>query len=200
MTNNNFSSSTKSYYSGLSCLRQIVGLLWVDLLSILVESDPWRWCTIAATFSRTNTRYHSVSPRSLSMWWDQCTERSCREWHTRRSIGASDTFLGRRIRERRRRQRYHLCSSFTNQFSRLHWNICWNSVDFRMHAGERARRTNSGTLNHIADGESFYCLVLWCTPRAIGAANRLHMPSTFLFATALVDISYSNEYTWERYG
>ena len=30
-------------------------LLWVNLFSILVEADSWRWSSVPATFSRTNT-------------------------------------------------------------------------------------------------------------------------------------------------
>ena len=53
---------------------------------------------------------------------------------------------------------------------------------------EEARRTNSSTLNHVADRESFYRLILWCTPRAIGATDRLDMTPTLLIATAVMDM------------
>jgi len=34
----------------------LADLLWVDLLAVLVEPDPWWWGTVAATVTRTNTR------------------------------------------------------------------------------------------------------------------------------------------------
>lgn len=62
------------------------------------------------------------------------------------------------------------------------------------HSGRRytlgeARRTDGGALDHVADGESLYRLVLWCTPRAIGAADGLDVTSSLLVATAVVDVS-----------
>ena len=64
-------------------------------------------------------------------------------------------------------------------------------VDFyhvRKPRGE-ARRTNSSTLNHVADGESLDRLVLWCTPRAVGAADGLDVTSSLFVATAVVAMS-----------
>ena len=106
-------SKNKSDPSRLSCLRQIVSLLWIYFLPILVKSDPWRWCTIAAAFSRANTGANSVSPVDPRGFMEEPTEQSCREWHTRRSIGASNTFLGQRTPERQRHQRYRLESRST---------------------------------------------------------------------------------------
>ena len=63
-------------------------------------------------------------------------------------------------------------------------------VDFphvRKPRGE-ARRTNGSTLNHVADGESLDRLVLWCTPRTVGAADGLDVTSSLLVATAVVDM------------
>ena len=102
----------KSDPSRLSCFRQIVGLLWIYLLPILVESDPRRWCTIAAPFPGANTGHPSRQSKNPRGFTEEHTEQSCREWHTRRSIGASNTFLGQRIRERQRHQRYHLIPRF----------------------------------------------------------------------------------------
>ena len=51
-----------------------------------------------------------------------------------------------------------------------------------------ARRTNSGTLNHVADSESLYRLILWCAARAVGAADWLDVTSSLLVATAVIDV------------
>ena len=51
--------------------------------------------------------------------------------------------------------------------------------------GEKARRTNSSALNHVADCKSLYRLVLWRTPRAIGAADGLDMAPSFLITAAV---------------
>lgn len=61
-------------------------------------------------------------------------------------------------------------------------------VDFHRVGKPRgeARRTDSSTLNHVADGESLDRLVLWCTPRTIGAADGLDVTSSLLVATAVV--------------
>lgn len=48
-------TKNKSDPSRLSCLRQIVRLLWIYFLPILIEPDPRRRCTIATAFSRANT-------------------------------------------------------------------------------------------------------------------------------------------------
>ena len=38
------------------------GLVWVDLLAILVVSDTRRWCSVSATFAGSDTRKRIVSP------------------------------------------------------------------------------------------------------------------------------------------
>lgn len=58
----------------------------------------------------------------------------------------------------------------------------------QVHLRKEAKRTNSSTLDHVADCESFYRLILWRTPRAIGAADRLDMTPSLLVATAVADI------------
>lgn len=50
------------------------------------------------------------------------------------------------------------------------------------------RRTDSSTLDHVADGESLYRFVLGCTPRAIGATDRLDVTSSLLISTAVADV------------
>ena len=53
--------------------------------------------------------------------------------------------------------------------------------------------TDGGALDHVADGESLDCLVLGCAARAVGAADRLHMATALLVASAtklLVSICY----------
>lgn len=45
-------------------------------------------------------------------------------------------------------------------------------------------RTNSCRLDHVADGESLYRLVLGCTSRAVGASDRLDVTAPILVATA----------------
>lgn len=46
-------------------------------------------------------------------------------------------------------------------------------------------RTDRSRLDHVPDGESLYCLVLGRTSRAVGAADWLDVPSTFLIAAAV---------------
>ena len=50
-------------------------------------------------------------------------------------------------------------------------------------------RTDSGRLDHIADCESFNCLVFRCASRAVRAANGLHMASSVLVSAAVENIS-----------
>lgn len=64
-------------------------------------------------------------------------------------------------------------------------------LQFEIHLGHGVFGENRGVgdvtdccrLDHVANGESLDCLVLGCTPRAVGASNRLHMASSFLVAT-----------------
>jgi hypothetical protein len=46
-------------------------------------------------------------------------------------------------------------------------------------------RTDSGGLNHVADGESLDCLVLGSASRAVGAADGLDVAAALLVATAI---------------
>lgn len=57
--------------------------------------------------------------------------------------------------------------------------------------GGGKERTNSGTLDHVADCESLYRLILWCAARAVGAADRLDVSSSLLVATAVMDVLVS---------
>jgi len=43
--------------------------------------------------------------------------------------------------------------------------------------------TNSGRFNHITDGKSLDCLVLWCASTAVGATDGLYMATTLLVAS-----------------
>lgn len=70
----------------------------------------------------------------------------------------------------------------------------------QVHLRKEAKRTNSSTLDHVADCESFYRLILWRTPRAIGAADRLDMTPSLLVATAVADISCRLEISGFRHG
>ena len=49
----------------------------------------------------------------------------------------------------------------------------------------RDRRTDSGGLDHVADGESLDGLVLRNASRAVGAADGLDVATTLLVATAV---------------
>ena len=50
------------------CLCCLCRLLWVNLLSILVEADSWRWSSVPATFSRTNTMKPMSDILNLHLW------------------------------------------------------------------------------------------------------------------------------------
>ena len=52
-------------------------------------------------------------------------------------------------------------------------------------------RTDGGRLDHVPDGESLDCLVLWCASRAVGAADRLDVAAALLVATAVVLLASS---------
>ena len=64
-----------------------------------------------------------------------------------------------------------------------------------------ARRTDSSTLNHVADGESLDRLVLWSTPRTVGAADWLDVTSSLFVATAVVALLVADSLisVWEAY-
>ena len=51
-------------------------------------------------------------------------------------------------------------------------------------AGSGWTRTNSGALDHVADGESLDRLVLWGASGAVGATDGLDMAAAFLVASA----------------
>lgn len=53
----------------------------------------------------------------------------------------------------------------------------------------RNRRTDSGGLDHVADGESLDGLVLRNASRAVGAADGLDVATTLLVATAVTTMS-----------
>jgi hypothetical protein len=53
-----------------------------------------------------------------------------------------------------------------------------------MFSGIRVRRTDSGGLNHVADGESLDGLVLGGASRAVGATDRLDVAPAVLVAAA----------------
>jgi hypothetical protein len=53
------------------------------------------------------------------------------------------------------------------------------------------RRTNGGRLDHVADGESLYRLVLGCASRAVGASDRLDVTTTLLVTSAKIHMSAS---------
>lgn len=54
---------------------------------------------------------------------------------------------------------------------------------------ERKRRTNSGALDHVADGESLDRLVLGGAAGAVRAADGLDVAAAFLVASADVGVS-----------
>jgi hypothetical protein len=61
---------------------------------------------------------------------------------------------------------------------------CWYQMRAR---GEGdGRRTDGGRLDHVADGESLYRLVLGCASRAVGAADGLDVAAALLVAAAVV--------------
>lgn len=47
-------------------------------------------------------------------------------------------------------------------------------------------RTDCRRFYHVADGESFDCLILGRTSRAVRASDRLDVTSPFLIATAVI--------------
>jgi hypothetical protein len=52
----------------------------------------------------------------------------------------------------------------------------------------RGRHTDSGTLNHVADGESLDGLVLGGASRAVGATDRLDVAPAVLVAAAVKQV------------
>jgi len=113
-----------------SCLCYLRGLLWVDLLSILVVSDSWWWCSVPSSLSRSHT--HNLSVNS-----------------------ARNTVLELQV---------HLGYGVVGE------DGCIRDI------------TNGGRFDHVPNGESLDCLVLWCTSRAVGASDGLDVSSTFLVA------------------
>ena len=120
------------------------------------------------------------------------TVRSCHEWRTRRSIVASNTSSVQRIRQRQRRQICHL----ENQ--RLVRKLCLKPSPqpetYRINpareigylVGDAMRRhTDCCRFDHVADGESFDCLILGRTSRAVRASDRLNVTSPLLVTTAM---------------
>jgi hypothetical protein len=61
----------------------------------------------------------------------------------------------------------------------------WHSFRARG-GGALGRRTDGGGLDHVADGESLYRLVLGCASRAVGAADGLDMAATLLVTAAMM--------------
>ena len=51
-------------------------------------------------------------------------------------------------------------------------------------AGNGWTRTNSGALDHVADGESLDRLVLWGASGAVGATDGLDVAAAFLVTSA----------------
>ena len=94
------------------------------------------------------------------------TERSCRGWRRRRSIGVSSTSWGQRSLGRRRHRKYHL-------FIVRSWK--WHKV--------QADPTNSRRLDHVSDGESLDGLVFGRASRAVGASDRLDVAAALLVAS-----------------
>ena len=110
------------------CLSSLSsGLVWVDLLSVLVESNSWWWRTVAATFTGTDTVERIVSH---SMPWKKgCstkvhlssarrTGQSCHEWRMRHSTAAWGTSWERCILGIQMRPRYHLRSKVSVVFQK----------------------------------------------------------------------------------
>lgn len=54
------------------------------------------------------------------------------------------------------------------------------------------RRTDSGRLNHVANGESLDCLVLGGASRAVAAADGLDVAATLLVTAAVRGISFAS--------
>lgn len=62
---------------------------------------------------------------------------------------------------------------------------CWWQFRARSEGGFE-RRTDSGRLDHVADGESLDRLVLGSASRAVGAADGLDVAATLLVTAAVV--------------
>jgi hypothetical protein len=54
-----------------------------------------------------------------------------------------------------------------------------------VYSSVRAKRTDSGRLDHVADGESLDCLVLGSASRAVAAADGLDVAATLLVTAAV---------------
>jgi hypothetical protein len=80
--------------------------------------------------------------------------------------------------------------------------VLWKSwCSFRArNEGGFGRRTDGSGLDHVADGESLYRLVLGCASRAVGAADGLDMAATLLVTAAvIVLVSPSPPESWYRW-
>jgi hypothetical protein len=74
----------------------------------------------------------------------------------------------------------------------------WYSFRAR-NGGAVGRRTDGSGLDHVADGESLYRLVLGCASRAVGAADGLDMAATLLVTAAMIVlVSPCPPVSWSR--
>jgi len=61
---------------------------------------------------------------------------------------------------------------------------CLVSTSFFVRDCGRCRRTDGGRLDHVADGESLDCLVLWRASRAVGASDGVDVTTSGLVTSA----------------
>jgi hypothetical protein len=118
------------------------------------------------------------------------TEQSCRGWRRRHSTGALGTSLGRRTRRRQRHRRYHLIEDGVSGIAASGHDPYPATYILSFSSRSEAQRTDGGRLDHVADGESLYGLVLGCASRAVGASDGLDMTATLLVTSvgrALLD-------------